>query len=163
QGGIDVIDLSKEPSSAVAPLDLGTDQGQVAPLCAAGSDLYFIETKVLDDSWANWRAEGALYKWTGTGKQKLRDGSGYPTLLAYDPATQAVVAALNGDEVVVLDRDGEEIDTFDNTDLGGNIYSLAVVAKATPPDSPGGGGCDAGLTAFGVLLVLPLALRKKSR
>jgi Synergist-CTERM protein sorting domain-containing protein len=163
-GGINVIDLSEEDSGkAVTDLELGSDSGEIPSLCTADSALYFIGLKYDE----NYKSQGTLYKWTGTGKEEVRKGdlsSKFTYQVVYDFAINALVAAF-GDKVAVLGLDGTEKKIFDNVALEGNIYSLAVVAKASAPGSSnGGGGCSTGLTAFSaLLLVLPLALRKKSR
>jgi Synergist-CTERM protein sorting domain-containing protein len=165
-GGINVIDLSQEePEDAVTSLNLGTDSGEIKSLCVVGSDLYFVGLKYD----AIYNGQGTLYKWTGSKtKVKEADSATYHFTcyqVVYDPKLEALVAAL-GSQVFVIDPSDNTIKkTFSAVDLGGNIASIAVVAKASAPESGGsGGGCNAGLMAFAaLLLVLPLALRKKSR
>jgi Synergist-CTERM protein sorting domain-containing protein len=159
-GGVDVFDPA---TGEVEPLT--TEDGGVTALCVADNDILYFITQEQDSS---FKTSSKLYKWASPSKGKtlVHDISSdvwtFPAV-AYDAVAGNIVATA-GDTIWIFDKDGLK-KSFNNQSLGGKAYSLAVVAKASAPGSSNdGGGCSTGLTAFSaLLLVLPLALRKKSR
>jgi Synergist-CTERM protein sorting domain-containing protein len=135
--------------------------------------LYFIGQSYEED--VGWPPVSTLYKWTGTMDAEtpievVRDisSSQYSYQVVFD-GNNGKIVTLAGDRILVFNLDNDEPkEEFDSFGLDGlQPYSMALVNSASGGsgnDDGGSSGCNAGLAAFAAfLLVLPLALRKKSR
>jgi Synergist-CTERM protein sorting domain-containing protein len=174
-GGLDVFSAQTgEVKSLSDGKDLIKDQ-MIAGLCYVNElRLYFIGQRY--ETADSWTPISTLYKWTGTTDaadpihevKDISSAMGYSYQVAFDGKNGKKIVTLAGDKILVFnldDNDPEE--TFTSTELGGNAYSLALTDSASGGNSDGNSdgesssGCNAGLTtAFLVLAVLPLALRK---
>jgi Synergist-CTERM protein sorting domain-containing protein len=161
-GGIDLVDFDLTSKTSLVT---SASSKAVEAISRDGADtLYFIEITMTGtaSNFSGSISESTLYKLPEGGSvQKIAElSTGYTfNHLTYDSENGNIVVG-SGGKVYLFDGDWAQKKEVSVP----NLSSLAVVAKATPPEPPESAvGCDAGLTAFGVLLVLPLALRKKSR
>ncbi len=163
-GGIDTLD----PKTGTVT-ELTDGNGGITSLCNADGTLYFIRQDY--KAAADVFPVSTLCKWTGTGSVAVRDissTSGYTYQVAYDSANGNIVTTA-GDRVLVLGSDDVLKKTFLNPELGGNIYSIAVIAGGSvDPDDDGededdgGSGCDAFAGPGALVLAVPLmALRRR--
>jgi Synergist-CTERM protein sorting domain-containing protein len=160
EGGIDVFDTTTEE---VTPLERSAGPGKgINSVCSDGKNaLYYIELELSGtDVYSGNIEKSTLYKQGATTPIKELSTGYSSNYLVYDSEEKNVVAG-SGGNILIFD----DSETLEKTYPIANLYSLAAVKKASAPEPGGsGGGCNAGLMAFAaLLLVLPLALRKKSR
>ncbi|MDR1741289.1 MAG: hypothetical protein LBR38_05510 [Synergistaceae bacterium] len=166
-GGIDIVTFSSGGISS-EPLELPSNVGEIAAVCYDGSKLYFIGVNYASSEKTLYSTPVDHDARNVVSVDTVETTSYVPPRVEYDPYNNVIVALI-GDEIRIYGSDGH-ID-FDNKDLGGYPYSIAIVPSSSTPQ-PGGssGGCGvfgaAGLLALlapWVLLRLRLRLRPRPR
>ncbi|MDR1732112.1 MAG: hypothetical protein LBR61_08465 [Synergistaceae bacterium] len=163
-GGVDVLDLA---TGTVTPLLGDSFSEGVSAVCSAGGTLYFTGQTYLTAE--DFFPVSTLYKWTGTAVEKVRDissRSGYTFQLAWDGDNNALVTAAGDILLLFNPADNSLKKTLLTPELGGNLYSVAVIPNISKPngdndsdsDKDGGGGCNSVTGALVLILFLPLGM-----
>ncbi|MDR2174542.1 MAG: SYNERG-CTERM sorting domain-containing protein [Synergistaceae bacterium] len=173
-GGLDLVHTKEDiAGDRVESLSEGRDWAQmIKGLCYVNTQcLYFIGQRY--ETAGSLAPVSTLYRWTGTTDapnpikevSDISSSTGYSYQVAFDAKNDKIVT-LAGDRILVFNRDDTLKEEFTGVELNGAAYSLTLTDSASggrEDSDDGGSGCNAGLTAFLAVLVLPLALRRKSR
>jgi Synergist-CTERM protein sorting domain-containing protein len=166
-GGIQIVNTKTgNVENLTEGKDLVKDQMIMGVCYVNETCLYFIGQQYAAPG--DWTPVSKLYRWAGTMDAQtpitevldISSETGYSYQVAYDARNDKIVT-LAGDEILVINRNDTLEEDFSSVALGGGAYSLTLVNSASGGNDDGGSsGCNAGLTAFLLALVLPLALCK---